>query len=526
MQTQAKTRSLPLVETTSGPVVGRIETGVAVFKGIPYGGSVSGDRRWLPAAAPEPWSEPLAAFAYGPAAAQVSFQSLYLVPPDVEALLLADMPSDDGWRTTSEDCLTLNIWTPAPFDGSARPVMLWCHGGGYFAEVPPIWWVDGEELARAGDVVVITFRHRLGALGFLHLADFPGGEGHAHSGNISLLDIVLALQWVRENIAAFGGDPGNVTIFGQSGGAEKVCALLAMPTARGLFHKAIMQSGNGMNCLPREEGTETAKALCSELGIAEDIDALKAVSIEALLAGQQRVLARSRRPWEQSGLTGFHPVINGIDILQQPFAPEPPSVSADVLLMIGTCRDEANLFTDMIIGAAPTDDATLRQAVGTLVGDRAHALIAEYRKRRPDVEPQALFRIISTDYIARNNAILLAERKAAQGSAPVYMYMLAYPTNALGGRLACPHILDLPFIFGRPSMRFAGTGPGREAVSRQMLQAWAAFARTGSPEHDGLPEWNSFTRERRSTMIFDVVPELVDDPAGNERRAWSDADEA
>ncbi|HEY3653354.1 MAG TPA: carboxylesterase family protein [Steroidobacteraceae bacterium] len=277
-----------VLEIEPGRIRGAVNQGVANFKGIPYGSGVDGAGRWRRAKPVSSWSGVRDTRAYGPRAIQVEHRDIGITSDELEELLLLGEPENDHWKVQSEDCLTLNVWSSSLERNTKHPVMFWCHGGGYYGECPPVWWFDGENLARDGQVVVVTVRHRLGTLGYLHLADLPGAVAYEDSGNIGMLDLVDALRWVRNNIERFGGDPDNVTIFGESGGGGKVSVLMAMPEAKGLFHKAIIQSGPHLRSPSREEATETATALLAELGLSpNDVDKLARISSECLVAAQK-----------------------------------------------------------------------------------------------------------------------------------------------------------------------------------------------------------------------------------------------
>lgn len=354
-----------IVSTSHGRLRGRAADGVATFRGIPYGNDVGGSRRWRRAARVSPWQGVRDALDYGPRAIQPESREMNVTSQEIEDLMVLGGPADESWRVQEEECLTVNVWAPEPLDASWRPVLFWCHGGKYFGETPPVWWFDGESLARREDVVVVTVRHRVGVLGFLHLADLPGGETYGSSGNVGMLDIVDALAWVRDNIAAFGGDPGNVTIFGESGGGLKVSVLLAMSAAKGLFHKAIIQSGAQLDAQNRAQGTAAALALMGELGLdPDDVEGLLATSAERLVKAQinlaPSLVTRPTLPRHE-----FEPVFDGSLLPDGCLDPEERSRKADVSLLIGTCATEATFF----LSAMP-DFASLKreQVVACLPG--------------------------------------------------------------------------------------------------------------------------------------------------------------
>jgi para-nitrobenzyl esterase len=366
----------------------------------------------------------------------------------------------------------------------------------------------------------VTVNHRLGPLGYLHLGDLAGEE-YAASGNVGMLDLVLALEWVRDNITAFGGDPGNVTIFGESGGGMKVSMLLAMPTARGLFHRAIIQSGPGVRMQSPERATKNARRVLAKLGIrADNIDALHQVPVERLVAAQMG-----------SGLISFPrlgPVVDGQILPQNPFDPVAPAISAQIPVLIGTNKDEATLFLGNIplLGTFSQPNflspLALRVVMGRIAGKSAGRLLDAYRRTHPHAAPHELFASIMTDLIMRRGSILLAERKLAGGTAPVFMYLFAWETPALGGKMRTPHALEIPFVFANVALtpNMTGNLPECYTLAAKMSAAWIAFARSGDPNHDGLPKWPAYSVPERATMIFDQECRVENDPGGEERLAW------
>ena len=326
-----------VVETTSGKVRGAEERGVSIFKGIPYAAPPVGERRFRPPQTVEPWSGVRDALSYGNMAVQS--ENVFALPADLLAIF--DLA---GRQKLDEDCLYLNVWTSG-LSGARRPVLFWCHGGAFITGSGSSPWSDGANLCRIDDVVVVSFNHRLGALGYLHLADIAGGD-FSGAGTAGVMDIVAALEWVRDNIAAFGGDPGNVTIFGESGGGAKVSVLMALPSAKGLFHKAIIQSGPAVQMADRDDGTRTARQVLEHLGLdAKKAGELRRLPAKRLLEAQVAVLAGvSRANFADRRRLGFNPVIDGNVFPGGPFAPKAPDISADVPLMIGSNKDEMTLF--------------------------------------------------------------------------------------------------------------------------------------------------------------------------------------
>ncbi|HEX7038372.1 MAG TPA: carboxylesterase/lipase family protein [Pseudomonadales bacterium] len=503
-----------VVSTTGGRVQGLVENGISAFKGIPYGAPPIGEARFLPPRPAEPWNDVLAADDFGAPAMQ-----LYQRPHSGEPLamqLATVFPMRAEMKIDNEDALFLNVWTPAA-DDARRPVLVWLHGGGY-AYGSGAWpMYDGANLARKGDVVVVTLNHRLNVFGYLHLAEILGEE-YAHSGNAGLLDLVLALHWVRDNIAAFGGDPGNVTIMGESGGGSKVSHLMATPAAKGLFHKAIVQSGPGLTAVRAETATRTARAILAELGL--DPADRKRVRERLASLPAERLLdavraAQAKAGGEFGGLP-LAPVVDGDMLPRHPFEPDAPPQSADVPLLIGWNKDEMTIFNTTAPWFGTLTEADLTARVRALVGERAEPLLAAYRKLYPDHSPTYLYNAIAGDNWALRGSVLLAERKAAQRAAPVFMYYLTWETPVGEGVFKSPHTLEIPFVFANVDKAVALTGDSKAArrLEHAMASSWIAFARTGNPENDAVPEWPRYDAERRATLVFGDEPHVVDDPKG------------
>ena len=359
--------------------------------------------------------------------------------------------------------------------------------------------------------MIVTVNHRLGPVGYCYLGELAGEE-YAASGNVGMLDLVAALEWVRDNIAAFGGDPGNVTIFGESGGGAKVSVLMAMPDAQGLFQRAIVQSGPSLRVSTRAKATERAEKLLHALGIsAGDARQLQDVPIERLFEANTSV--------NRNGLMGWSPVADGLVLPHHPFDPVAPAISANVPLIIGTNKDEVTLFLLADSALESLDEARLLARVSSFAGPATEDLLKAYRDARPQDSPADIFIAIASDRMMRINSITQAERKHAQGAAPVFMYLFTRETPILGGRLKSCHALEIPFVFDNlaRATRFTGDGPECQAISDEMSEAWLAFARTGIPGSS----WPAWTPDERATKIFDQESRVENDPAGSQRKAWA-----
>ena len=484
----------PVVETTAGKVRGVIQGGTHIFRGIPYGASTAGSNRFMPPRKPEPWPGVRDAFQNGPTAPQLGG------PPN--ALILNHKePAVQG-----EDCLVINVFTPGVNDGRKRPVMVWLHGGGFASGAGSAHAFDGTNLARSGDVVVVSVNHRLNIFGYLYLADL-GGEKYADSGNAGLLDIVAVLEWVRENVVHFGGNPGNVTIFGQSGGGLKISTLLAMPPAKGLFHKAIIESGSALKGIRREEANKTTERILSKLGLQENqVDQLQTLPVAQLLSAiDTRGAAQGTIPFT------IAPVVDGRALPSDPFDATAPAISADVPLIIGSVSTEGTFFTPPDSPLFSLDEAGMRARLTPRFGEATDKLIDLYRKEMPNASPSQIYFLITAFPTA---AITQAERKVAQGKAPVYMYLFTWETPVEGGKRHSPHTVELPFVFNNVADQpeEVGNGPELQPLAEKVSGAWTAFARTGNPGAAGTPKWLAYTSNERATMIINNEWKLVNDP--------------
>jgi para-nitrobenzyl esterase len=502
----------PVVATRLGAVRGARWGDVSVFRGIPYAAPPVGDRRFLPPAVASPWTGTLDATAVPAACPQ----------PRMPRMFGSLDPGEDRFAERyDEDCLTLSVWTPAA-DGGRRPVMVWFHGGWFAIGSGNEPAYDGANLARRHDVVVVTVNHRLGALG--HLAV----EGVDGTGNAGVLDLVAALGWVRDEIAAFGGDPGCVTIFGESGGACKVSAVLAMPAAAGLFHRAILQSGPMLRAVDSASAAAASDRLSAVVGGA-NFHELQALPVDELLAAQIEVVGGP-----MGGMYGdgprFAPVVDGTTLPQHPFDPDAAPTAAGVPLLIGSCRDEATVLLPAVPGLADlAPEAQIELLANEVFGTEHLELLPAYERTRPTASPLERYLAVVADQL-RVGGIHIAERQLDGSDSPVYLYRLDYGTPVLGGVLGATHAFDVGFVFANTdaaasvSALHRGFYPDDDDVARlveQMSGAWAAFARTGDPAHPALPQWPVYDTTRRATLMFDVETRVVDDPDGAERAAWS-----
>jgi para-nitrobenzyl esterase len=493
--------------TTFGRVRGVDVGGIKTFKGIPYGASTAGASRFRPPANPAAWTGVRDALTYGPSAPQRE--------PGAARTDSALGVAAAGLPPEGEDCLVLNVWTPAVGGSRQRPVLVWCHGGGFATGSGSSPVTDGTNLARRGDVVVVSINHRLNVLGFTHLAQL-GGDEFAQSGDAGMLDVVHALTWVRANIAEFGGDPGNVTVFGQSGGGRKVATLLAMPSAKGLFHRAIIESGATIELVEPEQAARVARELLQELKLAPaQWRELQTLPLATLMSAY---FATVRRMNVDQMTMGFSPTVDGTAVAQHPFHPRAAAVSADVPLIIGATRTELTSSADA--AAFTLDDLSLRARIGDLLGDSASRVIETYARANPGASPSDLYFLISSDERYGAPVMKIAERRAALGRGPVYLYYFRWETPLEDGRYRAPHTIEIPFVFhnleASPWTRgVAGAAPLAEQVS----DAWLAFARSGDPNTRGLPRWPAFDAERRATMVFDATSAVMNDPLREQRLA-------
>ena len=500
-----------IAETNLGRIRGIDDSGIEIFKGIPYGASTAGTNRFMPPVDPGKWTGVRDTLEYGHSAPQ----------RDPAAPLPASSSltvSGSNLPTEGEDCLVLNVWTPAVNDGRKRPVMFWCHGGGFATGSGSSPDNDGTNLARRGDVVVVTINHRLNVLGFANFSEFS--TDFAASGDAGMMDIVHALKWVRANIAHFGGDPNTVMIFGQSGGGRKVETLLAMPSAKGLFHRATIESGAALQVADRDIAIRNAEQLLAKLGIRkQDVHEVQKLPLEQIMTAYFAVV-REARGVDQS-IGGFAPTVDGSILPQHPFSPTASPVSADVPVMIGCTRTEMTLFSLNDAAAFSLDDDGLRARVNELLGGQSQGMIDLYRKLSPTATPSDIFFLISSDYRYGAPTMKIAERRAALGKGPVYLYYFTWETPVQGGRLKSPHTMEIPFAFDnvKISARLTGGGPEAMALADKVSDSWIAFARTGNPNTPKLPPWPVFNVKDRATMVIGNSSKVVNDPLREQRTA-------
>ena len=494
--------SAPLVATKLGRIQGEHLDGVNRFLGIRYAQSIAGRNRF---AAPKPvvaWTGVREAVRFAPSSPQPASEMQTPVSPAF---------TPPSYVVPGDDCLALNVWAPATPANARLPVMVWLHGGGWTSGSGSCAIYDGANLARRGDVVVVTLNHRLGASGYTDFSRVVGGP-FADSANLGVRDIVAALEWVRDNIAAFGGDPGLVTIFGESGGGWKVCTMLGMPSAKGLFHRAVVESGPLTRFLTPAQADDLARAVLSELGLtpATAAEGLNSVTFEQVVAAQQRIGASRPMSMQAPGFpSGFWPVVDGATIPNHVFSPGAAPTSLGVPLLVGQNGTEFTLFMLGDRAAYALDDAQLKERVTKAFGETAApAVLDTYRRAFPGDGPSALWFRLYSDYAMGALNVAVLDARAVPGAAAVYAYRFDWQTPIMGGKLFSPHTIEIPFVFDNATteagVAITGGGPEVAALAKTVSSAWVDFARTGKPAAPGLPAWPTYSRERRESMHLDI----------------------
>ncbi|KCZ54779.1 hypothetical protein HY29_13350 [Hyphomonas beringensis] len=496
----------PVVETANGKLRGATAAGISVFKGVHYGASTAGDNRFMPPQPVEKWAGIRNALSFGDVSPQATGSRAY----EYADLIVFDrQPAGPG-----EDCLSLNVWTPSLDQQSSKPVIVVLHGGGFYAGSGNSFGMDGEAMARFADSVVISVNHRLGAFGFTYLGQL-GGERYAGSGSVGMQDIVAALKWVKENVAQFGGDPNRVLVYGQSGGGAKTSTLLAMPSAKGLFHRAGVMSGSMLTAGSPERATENTVRLMKALDIpTSDVERLQAVPFTTLLEAQTKLELADRAKGEAP--RAFGPIVDDVAIPRHPWSPDAPPQAHDVPMIISTALDERTYR----MSNYDLSEEGLLKFIRKRAGDKAEEVLALYRAEDADSTPFIIQARVDTDLGFRKAAFRQAELKARAGGAPVWAYLWTWPSPAFDGRYGAVHGIDVGLSLYSIRGGLTGAQADSKLMAERISSAWAAFAATGDPNNEALPQWDAYEPTKRSTMIFDMDTRQAYDPRAEIREMW------
>ena len=495
-------KDMAIVETESGKVKGYIHRGIYTYKGIPYAKA----ERFMAPVKPQPWTQPRSCLVYGPVC---PIDPTTTVNDEIEFAFQHD------WGYTNENCLSLNVWTPGINDGKKRPVMVWFHGGGFSAgssvELPSY---DGENISRKGDVVLVSVNHRLNVLGFLDLSGF--GPKYKASANVGLLDLVASLQWVKQNIAAFGGDPDNVTIFGQSGGGGKVTSLMNAPSAKGLFQKTIIESGSYLTSfMDQSVARRVGAATLEELQFQpSQIDSLQKISYERLNAASKKALAKVAAALKSEGKPvpgfglGWGPVLDSSFLPYQPSDPAALELSKNIPLLVGSTKNEFAAFG----AGGPMTMEGVKESLKKKYGDKTDDFMTAVKKSYPETSlPQDY---VDIDFLFRTGVINQANLKSIPGAASIYMYLFTWQSPVNDGRYKAMHCMELPFVFDNIARCEEMTGGGKDAytLADKISSSWVSFARTGNPNTKKLPNWPAYTPQNGAVMILDNTCEVKNNP--------------
>ena len=505
---------IAIADTQYGRVQGFLLRGLYNFRGIPYGADTGGSNRFMPPQKPEPWTDVRPAVWWGDSAPQI-MDGRY----DNAFQAYADHWNYDA---LSEDCLRLNVWTPAIEDGGSRPVMVWLHGGGYTnGNGIEQDGYAGENLSRKGDIVFVSINHRLGPIGFSDLSGV-GGSKYEHSGNAGTLDMVAALEWVRDNIEHFGGDPGNVTIMGQSGGGAKVCTLMGMPTARGLVHRGVPLSGSSLEAMDQTTSKAIGAYILKEAGLqAHEVDKLQEMPWKDYLLLASRAAGTYAEEQGPGFRAGFAPVADGVHVPVGPYFSEPNGLSSKVpMLICSTFHEWAVSRTDPALEEIAKEEAVemLRERAGFRggLGDKADEVYEGYAQAFPDATPIELMTLVSSN---RQGVVNTADAKSKQ-QAPVYVAWFGWEPPMFNGRMRAFHCIDICFWYANTDLMLTHTGGGKRPrlLSEKMSDALLQFMRTGDPNTEGLPDWPAYSSERGETMVLNDVSQVENDPDRAGRR--------